>query len=305
MEKKCVVLLSDGLDSRLAVKIMQEQGFEIYGVHFKLPFSKNVSNDVEEFAKDENVKLKIFDCTKESLLKEYFEVIKTAKHGTGAGVNPCVDCHAFIFRKAKEFADEKKIDLIVTGEVLGERPMSQMRKSMQQVLEESELNNRLLRPLSAKLLPETEAEKQGLVDREKLYAIQGRKREKQMQLADEFDINYPTPGGGCFLCEKDYIKRFRFFFKRGLKQEEIQLINIGRHFVINGSWVVLSRDEKEGILIEAMKIGKIIVPDYSAPSAIILDKTSLEIEETIHQIIKAYSKKGSLEERDKFKEMQL
>ncbi|MEN7982585.1 MAG: hypothetical protein ABFQ65_04005 [Nanoarchaeota archaeon] len=317
MNKKCIVMLSGGLDSRLAIKIMQEQGFEVVALFFKLPFGTGCCDEgcSFNFAQMQGVKLKVFDCTRGELLQEYLDCIKSPKYGRGAGVNPCVDCRIFIFSKAREFADSEGIDLIVSGEVLGERPMSQMMKSMNLVEEKSGLKGRLLRVLSAKHLPETDAEKKGLVNREKLYDIQGRRRVEQMKLAEKFKINYPHPAGGCMLCEKDLKNRFQKLLERGISEDEIGLVGIGRHFMIDGSWIVLGRNEKENKVIERIGtlraypeksskkiftegIGELIVSEKSGPSALILGKGN--IKDKVLELMKAYSKQGNLEDRKNF-----
>jgi len=308
--KKAIVMLSGGLDSRLALKIIQEQGLEPISLFYKLPVGTGCcdENCSFSFSQSQGVKLKVFDCTKGNLLKEYIETIKNPKHKRGSGFNPCVDCRIFMFKKAKEFADSKKIDLIVTGEVLDERPMSQRKKSMEIIENESDLKDRLLRPLSAKLLPETQAEKKGIINRNKLYDIHGRKREKQIELAKKFNISYPTPAGGCLLCEKSLVKRFEFLFKRGLNDDEINLIGIGRHFIINGVWIVLGRNEKENKIIEFAGREKeyiLIIPEFKGPSAIIVDKCDEKIKKDVNKLIKVYSKGGSLEERKKFDKWKL
>jgi hypothetical protein len=234
-------------------------------------------------------------------LQEYLKVLRNPLHERGAGVNPCIDCRIFMLRKAKEFADKNDIDLIVTGEVVGERPMSQMRKKMDLIEEESGLKGRLLRPLSAKLLPETKSEKKGIVDKNKLFDIHGRRREKQIKLAKKFGISYPHPAGGCLLCEKNLKRRLKYLLERGMNSYEVQLCNIGKHFVINNSWVVLGRNEKENKIIEL--VGKnyfLVLPKFSGPSAVIIDKCKRETIDIVGKLIIAFSKKGSLEERKKF-----
>ena len=306
--KKCVVLFSGGLDSRLALKIMQGQGFEIIALFFKLPFGTGCCNEgcAFNFSQIQDIKLKIFDCTKGELLKEYLNVIKKAEHGTGSGINPCIDCRIFMFKKAKEFADINGIELVVTGEVIGERPMSQMKKAMNIIEEKSELKGRLLRPLSAKLLPETQAEKERTVNRKELYDIQGRQRKKQIELAEKFKISYPSPTGGCLLCEEQLKKRLQTLLKRGLNEHNTNLIGVGRHFFIDNCWVVMGRNENENKIIE--KIGKrynLIVPGCIGPSAIMLDKPSKKVKEKVNELIIAYSKKGDLEQRKRFDEHKL
>ena len=329
--KKCIVMLSGGLDSRLAVKIMQEQGFDVTALFFKLPFGTGCCDEgcSFNFSQMQGVKLEIFDCARGKLLQEYLECIRNPKYGRGAGVNPCVDCRVFMFSKAREFADKVGIDLIVSGEVLGERPMSQMMKSIRMVEEKSGLKGRLLRPLSAKLLEETNAEKEGLVDRDKLYEIQGRRRVEQIKLANRFKIKYPHPAGGCLLCEKDLKNRFGRLLERGIGDNEIHLVGIGRHFKISPSekepkerkkemkkkevwdqddvWVVLGRNKDENVIIEAVgkKVGKLVIPDFIGPSCLVLGRKNKDIMGIVDEMIWAYSKKGSLEERKKFDKWRL
>ena len=304
-KQKVIVMFSGGLDSLLAVKIMQKQGFELIAVYFKIPFVKNIENEIKEFIEKEKINLKIFDCTAGKLLQEYLKVLKNPKHGCGSGVNPCIDCRIFMLNKTKEYADKQGIETIVTGEVLGERPMSQMKKAMDLVEKESGLIGRLLRPLSAKLLPETRLEKKGLIDRKNLYDIQGRRREFQIKLAKIFKINYPHPAGGCLLCEKALKKRLKFLLDRGVNETEIKLIGFGRHFVLGGSWVVLGRDEGENKIIESVNVGELIAPEYVGPSSIVFDKCKKQTKEKINELIKAYSKEGSLSERKKFDKWKL
>ncbi|RLG15988.1 hypothetical protein DRN69_02020 [Candidatus Pacearchaeota archaeon] len=302
-DKKAIVMFSGGLDSRLAIKIMQEQGFDVMAVFFKLPFGAGCCNEncSFNFSQVQGIELKVFDCTKGKPLEGYLEVIRKAEHGRGAGMNPCIDCRIFMLRKIKKFADKKSIELIVTGEVLDERPMSQTKRAMEIIEKKSGLKGRLLRPLSAKLLPETEMEKAGIINRDKLYDIKGRKRERQIALAKKFKIFYPFPAGGCLLCEKELKKRFKYLLNRKADEKEVKLIGKGRHFLIDDCWVILGRTEQENKIIESVgKDKKLIIPDFPAPSAIILDECRKKTEEKVKKLIKAYSKKGSLKERKKF-----
>ncbi len=324
MKEKCIVMFSGGLDSRLAVKIMQKKKFEVIAVFFKLPFNCSCEKEVKIFLKKEKVKLKIFDCTKGKLLQEYLEVIKKAKHGTGTGVNPCIDCRIFMFKKAKEFADKNKIDLIVSGEVTGQRPMSQQKNQIKLIEEESRLKERIYRPLIE-------------------IGISGRQRKKQIALAKKFKIKYPSPAGGCLLCEKALKKRLGFLLKRGLNEKEIKLVGLGRHFMFGKNWVIIGRNEQENKIIEKSKAGKIIEPDYPAPSAVVISKSftplssnsrprssitfpflaksltpqgkllnhtksnkiPLTIIDKVNKLIQAYSKRGDLKDRKKFDKWKL
>ncbi len=285
--KQCIVLFSGGLDSRLAIKIMQKQDFQIIAVYFKLPFSCSCFNDVEEFSKEQKIKLKVFDCTKGKLFREYFKTIKNAKYGRGSGINPCIDCKIFMFKKAKEFAKKLRINLIVSGEVSGQRPMSQNPKQIEIIEKESGLKGKVYRPLIK-------------------LGINGRQRKKQIELAKKFKIKYPNPAGGCLLCEKLFRKRFKFILKRGLSEKEFHLMNIGRHFVIDNCWVILGRNESENKIIENLKTnsGRIIASEdlgIIGPTAIILDKCKKTTENKIKDLIKAYSKNSLLKEKNEFK----
>jgi len=325
--KKCIVMFSGGLDSRLAVKIMQEQGFDVLALHFKLPVGGGcgcVQEEVKKFTRKNDVKLKTIDCTQGKNLQNYWETITHPEYGRGQGVNPCMDCRIFMLKKAKKIADKKGIDLIVTGEVLEERPMSQMKKSIKIVSKESKLEGRILRPLSALALPEEMNPKPEImekIDKTKLYSIKGRKRKKQEELAERFNIFYPQPGGGCLLCEKNLTKRFRFLFKRGVDKKETPLFNIGRHFVINDYWIVLGRNETENKIIESVKKGKKVKPESIpkvkiGPTAIILkpkDKRKQgkskqkEVINKTKELVKAYSKSGkeNLDDRAKFQKYKI
>ncbi len=266
MSRKLIVMFSGGLDSRLAVKIMQKQGFEIIALFFKLPFSKDIGNEIKEFSKKEKIKLKIFDCTRGKLFQEYLKIIRNPKYGRGAGINPCIDCRIFILKKAKEFADKKGIELIVTGEVLGERPMSQTRKAMDLIEKESGLMGRLVRPLCE-------------------LGIRGRSRKKQIALAKKFKISYPTPAGGCLLCEKLYCEKLKKILdKKNLTYKNIQFLKIGRHF--EASQIILGRNKKENELLEKEK-GIKIIPNQPGPTALIKNK---KYEKEAKKLIQKYSK---------------
>ncbi len=307
---KALVLFSGGLDSRLVVKLLQEQGLELELLNFKLPFGCGCSaQGNEEFARENNLKLAIIDCTKSSLFKEYLDVIKHPRYGRGAGMNPCIDCKIFMFRKAKEYADSQKpkINIIATGEVLGERPMSQTSKALGII--DKEIGFELLRPLSAKLLPETQAEKKGLVDRNKLLGIQGRQRKLQIELAERYKIKYPSPGGGCLLCEEVYAARLKdiFEYEKSVTPEILSSLANFRHFrnPETGGKIILGRSEAENNLLEELnkKLAyNIIVPEeIPGPTALCEKKEDKELAEAL---IKAYSSKN-LEERKKFENIKI
>ena len=218
---KAVVLMSGGLDSTLAAKLLQEQGVEVLGVNFSTGFcvsdhkraTAKTGADPKKFrheglraGADLGVPVEIVD-----LREDYLDVVFNPKHGYGANMNPCVDCRAHMLKKAKAIMEREGADFVATGEVLGQRPMSQRKDTMRLVEKDSGLEGRLLRPLSAKRLKPTLAEQQGLVDRERLLGLQGRGRRKQMDLIEARGISdYPLPAGGCcFLTDKAYARKFR------------------------------------------------------------------------------------------------
>ncbi len=202
---KAISLLSGGLDSILATELIRRQGIEVITFNIKTPFGipkKDGTSEAAQAAEQLKVPLKVV-----TVEQDYLRMLRNPKHGYGKNLNPCVDCKIFILKKAKKYAKEIGADFIFTGEVLGERPMSQHGPALKVIAEESGLKGKLLRPLSAKLLAETAAEKKGLVDRTKLLSIQGRSRKPQFALAEEYGITvYPSPAGGCLLTCEEYCK---------------------------------------------------------------------------------------------------
>jgi tRNA-uridine 2-sulfurtransferase len=299
--KKALVLYSGGLDSRLVVHMLQKQGFDVEALYFALPFGCgccNISCNFN-FTQKEEVKMTIFDVNKEPLLSEYLNILKNPKYGTGAGINPCKDCKVFMFKKAKEYADKNGIDVIATGEVLGQRPMSQVPRAMQTI--DNALGFEILRPLSAKLLPETEFEKKGLVNREKLLKIHGRGRKEQMALAKKYKIKYPTPGGGCFLCEKNPAARLKHLLEKKLITEKtLPLTIIGRHFYIDDVWFVVARNGVESEIVSKFKTH---IEDEKGKPAVYYSKAKGK--QNAIKLQEAYSTGENEELRDKFKGVKL
>ena len=300
---KALILFSGGLDSRLIIKILQEQNLDLEAVYIKLPFGQGCCSNTEcvfNYSQVQGIKLHIIDCTKPPFLNEYLEIIKHPKNGYGVCLNPCKDCKVFLFKRAKELLDKIKADFIVTGEVLGQRPNSQYKNHLLLIEEQAGLKGKVLRPLSAKLLEKTIPEEKGWVDRSKLLSIEGRQRKKQLELAKKYNIKYPAPAGGCLLCEKDYCRKLKelFNFKEKLsleiKDEEIALLKIGKHFRSTKSQgkIILGRNEVQNNELENLNKTlnyNIIVPKtFPGPTAIFEDKKDKELAE---QLIKAYSSK--------------
>jgi len=252
---KAISLLSGGLDSILATELIRRQGIEVITFNVKTPFGipkKDGSSEAVQAAEQLKVPLKVL-CVEQ----DYIRMLRNPKHGYGKNLNPCVDCKIFILKKAKKYAKEIGADFIFTGEVLGERPMSQHGPALKVIAEGSGLKGKLLRPLSAKLLAETAAEKKGLVDRTKLLSIQGRSRKPQFALAQEYGITvYPSPAGGCLLTCEEYCKKLRDLFenKKHISATDIGLLRVGRHFRFGKNKIIVGRNEVENNFLTANKI---------------------------------------------------
>jgi tRNA-uridine 2-sulfurtransferase len=297
MPTKTLVLYSGGLDSRLAIEILRQQNLQITAIQFILPFGCNACQNIPD---PQNIKIVKIDITKNPLLSEYLEMLKNPQHGTGSGVNPCKDCKLFMLNKAHEYANQNNIPIIATGEVLGQRPMSQTSPNLKIINENSP--REILRPLSAKALPPTSYETSNLVSRDKLYAITGRGRKEQIKLAQKFDIPYPTPGGGCVLCEKNQIKKLNYLIKNNLITEKTHpLTTIGRHFCIDNSWLVVARNETECNLINKYKSSHI--PDKKGSPSVYFQNPKLK--QTAIKLQTAYSTGTTTEQRNKFKQFKL
>lgn len=246
---RALALISGGLDSILAAKLVKEQGIEVIGICFKSHFF-NEENAVR-MTKQIDIPLKVVDFS-----KAHFEIVKNPKHGHGKNMNPCIDCHALMMNYAGKMLDELKGDFIITGEVLNQRPMSQNKSSLNIVKKESGFADKILRPLSAKILPPTQMELDGLVDRERLLGISGRGRKEQMELAEKWGIeDYPSPAGGCKLTEPNYSIRLKDLLKKNqeLSNRELELLKIGRHFrVTPNAKIISTRTAEEGEMIKKL-----------------------------------------------------
>lgn len=306
MAKKALVLFSGGLDSRVVCKIIEEQGFEIHLLFVKLSFgcqSKDSLKSFFDFAKENDYMIHLSDVTKEESFFNYLKIIKNPKYGYGVAMNPCKDCKIFIFREGKRFMDDLGCDVLITGEVLGQRPMSQMKKALMFDEEVSGLKGKILRPLSAKILPLTDYEKEGVVNRDKFLGLQGRKRDVQMKIAEKYNLSYPTPGGGCLLCEKNYSKKLKFLYdykKDNLPSfEEILMLNKGRMFKSKGLLFV-GRNHDENLILEenAKKLGWNILKNSEVPGpTIVFDRK--EDEKLANKLSVVYREKD-LKKREEF-----
>jgi tRNA U34 2-thiouridine synthase MnmA/TrmU len=278
-KKKVVALLSGGLDSQLAVRMMQEQGFEVSAVAIKTPFcdfdcGRGCGFEIRERADDLNVNLKTV-----YLGDEYIEMLKHPKYGIGSGFNPCIDCRSMMFNAAKKHMDEIGAEFIISGEVLGQRPMSQHGPALRTIEKESGLVGKIVRPLSAALLPETDPEKNGLIKRENLGMIKGRTRKMQLDMAKKYGIeNPPNAGGGCLLTDPTFGLRAKDLFAHTETPtiNDIDLLKIGRHFRFDEQTkFIVGRNKDENEMIKAIALpGDILLQarDHMGPISILRGK---------------------------------
>ncbi len=254
MKIKAIALFSGGLDSILAAKMIVERGFKVEALHFENPFAvsekEQKQNLLNKVAGQLGIKLKYI-----ALGKQYLRIIQNPKYGYGKNLNPCIDCRIWLLKQAKEYMDKVGASFLVTGEVLGQRPMSQHRQALFTIDKESGLAGLILRPLSGKLLRKTIPEEKGWVKRENLLAISGRSRKQQLCLADKYGIkDYFWAGGGCLLTDEGFTRRLKEIIDSNeLTLKNIQLLKIGRHFNFQGQFkFVVARNEKEGTEIEKL-----------------------------------------------------
>jgi len=294
MRSKALLLFSGGLDSILASKVLLDQGIKVIPVYFKSYFF--CPEIAKKSAKEIGLKLKVVDIS-----KEHLKIVRNPKFGYGKSMNPCLDCHLLMLKKAKEIMKKEKYDFIATGEVLGERPMSQNIQALKILEEKSSLKGYLLRPLSAKLLEPTIPEKKGLIDREKLLKIQGRSRKEQIELAKKYKINnYPQPAGGCLLTDLEFGKKLKELFNiaKKIDKKDIELLKLGRHFLEKNHKIVIGRNGKENKEIKKLvKKGDILIEmkNYPGPLTLIRNyqgKIKEEIIEKAKNLTQYYSVKS-------------
>jgi len=272
---KALVLMSGGLDSMLAARILMEQGIKVTGLTF-------ISNFFGAVQSRKTVKVLGIELIEYDFSEEHLKMVKNPKHGYGKNMNPCIDCHGLMVRKAYEIMKEKGFDFISTGEVLGQRPKSQNKSALGLVEKYGNLDGHLLRPLSAKLLAETKVEKEGLVDRKQLFDIEGRNRERQMKLAEKYGITeYPAPGGGCVLTYSEYSDKLKKMIEKWpeCNNNDISLLRAGRIFWFNDILVVVGRHEEDNKNIEKLvKKNDLIfeLKDETGPFVLLRDKNLVE-----------------------------
>ncbi|MDI6704143.1 MAG: tRNA 4-thiouridine(8) synthase ThiI [bacterium] len=265
---RAVALISGGLDSALAAKLIIDQGIEVIGVNMLSPFFDN-SHMAKDCCRELKIPLQIIDIS-----SEYLDIIKNPRYGFGKNLNPCIDCHAFMLKKAGRYMDEIKASFLITGEVLGERPKSQSRFALHVVGKESGYGSLVLRPLSALLLEETYPEEKGLVSRRMLLSLHGRSRRPQLELARRFGLTrFLTPASGCLLTDRCFSRRLRDLMNHSeLTLSDVELLKIGRHFRISETCkIVIGRNKQENeSLLRLVKSGDlcISVEGYKGPIGI-------------------------------------
>ncbi len=295
MTKRCVVLLSGGLDSMLAVRIMQEQGIEVEALNFKTVFTCCQDQSAQK-ARDLGVRLTVVGQE-----DDYLDLVKKPQFGRGKGANPCVDCRIYMFEKAKRFMHQIGADFIVSGEVAGQRPMSQKRRDLDRIAYHSDLDDLLLRPLSAKLLRPTLPEREGWVDREQLYNIEGRSRKRLIALAKKYGLKeIPSPSTGCSLTEPKFSKKvFDLIDSPGESRRwDFELLKIGRHFRFDShTKVVLGRDETENEqlryahqLPDAASSAVIVPENFAGPRALVIGPRTDEAIEFAASLMLRYAR---------------
>ncbi len=265
---KALLLMSGGLDSLLAARILQNQGIFVTPICFKSFFFDCAV--AQKTCQQLGLKLIEIDFS-----KKHLNILKSPKYGFGSAMNPCIDCHLLMLKEAKKIMIKNNYDFIATGEVLGERPMSQNQRALDLIEKQAKLTGYLLRPLSAKALPETIPEKQKIINREKLCGIVGRSRKPQLQMVKDFGFKeFVSPGGGCILTDKNYSNNLKILLsvKKNPKENDFLLLKQGRVFWKNNILIVVARDKNESDNLKKIKEKKDLYlepKNFSGPSVII------------------------------------
>jgi len=276
-----VVLFSGGLDSTLAVRILQEQGVDVEALAVKTTFC-NADEAILRAGELAGARL-----TVRSMRDDYVDLLRNPPHGYGKACNPCLDCRAYMVKMARQFMLEVEASFVATGEILGQRPMSQKKRDLRIIEETARLEGRLLRPLSAKLLRPTIPEQVGDVDRDKLYGFSGRRRGELIELAEKFGIkNVPGPSVGCPITEKSFSPRFLDLlkFEKKLSNCDFELLNFGRHFRFDSKTkVVIGRNVRDNSALRwfagrcEMSDAALVYPEnFRGPDMLVVGNVSQE-----------------------------
>ncbi len=297
MKNKAIGLFSGGLDSCLAVKVILEQGIEVIAMVCDLWRHPEIEGDDYPLRKLAESLGAVY--LYEDLSDDYPELLHNPRWGYGTAVNPCIDCKYLMMKRAAKRMKEMGASFVFTGEVLGQRPMTQNRKSMDMLLEKSGLGGRLVRPLSAKHLPPTIPEEEGILDRSKLLDIRGRSRERQIALAEEYGITeYGAPGGGCILTEREYGAKVQDFLQnpvgRKMTPEDLELFRTGRHFRLSPDVkMIMGKNHEENLKLAEYAEGRISITtgDVPGPFTLMEGKPDDKTLKLAGGIIARYAKK--------------
>lgn len=297
IRRRAIALLSGGLDSTLAVKLMIDQGIEVVALNFMTPFcnctakSSSCKHEAVRVANDFGIPIRVI-----SKGMDYLKIVENPCHGRGRALNPCLDCRIFMHKAARELMDKEGASFLITGEVLGQRPMSQQRQAMELIERESSTDDLLLRPLSAHHFAPTLAEREGWVDRSQLLALQGRTRSAQIRLAEDLGVSdYPCPAGGCLLTEPEFAGRLHDLFthKPGYTLDDVRLLRTGRHFRLRpGLKIIFGRDFTENEVLRHTTGSEhcLFQPeDFAGPTALIREPATPEDELIIARILLHYA----------------
>ncbi|MCD6173021.1 MAG: argininosuccinate synthase [Sulfurimonas sp.] len=291
---KAIALFSGGLDSTLAMKMIINQGIEVLAININMGFgsTKDRLEHMQNQCDQVGAELKIIDIQSEFLQ----DVLFNPKHGYGKNFNPCIDCHAKMFAVAKRVMEEEGASFLISGEVMGQRPMSQNKDAMQTVLNESNCDGLLLRPMSALRLVPTIAEEKGWVDRDKLEGITGRSRERQLQMVKEIGLeNFESPGGGCLLTDANFAKKMFDFIKHDkFEVKDIPIMKFGRHFRLkDGAKLIVGRNKEENAYLQDIdndKFYHIRTVGIPGPHAMLSKNATKDDKELAAKIILTYCK---------------
>ncbi|MFC1808819.1 7-cyano-7-deazaguanine synthase [Candidatus Omnitrophota bacterium] len=297
LNKRAFALVSGGLDSMVAVKLVQEQGIEVIGVHFESLFyqprdRRERADPVKRAAEALNIELLTFPKD-----IEFLHMIQNPQYGYGSAINPCIDCRIYYLKKIKPLMEQYNVSFVITGEVLGQRPKSQMRDGLHIVERDSGLKGYLVRPLCAQHLEPSMPEQEGVIDRNKLLKIAGRGRKEQMAIAQRYGLTeYPNPAGGCQFTEKEFVAKVTDLFTYGYKDNyDITILTCGRHFRINEKTkVIVTRNEDEGefVLSNAHNDEVFVLPyDFSGPIVLIKGEANDNVLKIAAGLLQFHSKK--------------
>lgn len=290
---KALALYSGGLDSLLSILIVKEQNIDVIAIKFLTGFLLPLKSEDLFYSKKFAFQLKELN-----IIEKFLPILKNPQHGYGKNLNPCIDCKILMLKEAAKLMAEYEASFIVTGEIVSQRPMSQKRETLFHIEKEANLSGLVLRPLSAKLLPPTKPELEGIINRERLYDLWGRGRKSQIALSKKFGIEkVPQPAGGCLLTEPSFCKKVKdLIFHNELTVENIELLKIGRHFRLSKKCkAIVGRDERENEMLFTIKDRIIIYPiDYKGPVILLKGNCSEKEIDKAGAICVYYSKRKNV-----------